>query len=159
VRVLVTGGAGYIGAHVVRLLVERGDDVVIVDDLSNGVLARIGDLPLYRLDLADPASMSPLAEAMRRHRIEAVVHFAARKRVDESVERPAWYYRQNVGSLAVLLEAMQAEGVLRTRTARPSSSASSWPPRPPMPSRFVRRACGTSTSPAPAGPSSATRPS
>ena len=112
-RVLVTGGAGYIGAHVVRLLVERGDDVVIVDDLSNGVLARIGDLPLYRLDLADPASIAPLAEAMRRHRIEAVVHFAARKRVDESVERPAWYYRQNVGSLAILLEAMEAEGVHR----------------------------------------------
>ena len=112
-RVLVTGGAGYIGAHVVRLLVERGDDVVIVDDLSNGVLARIGDLSLYRLDLADPASIAPLAEAMRRHRIEAVVHFAARKRVDESVERPAWYYRQNVGSLAILLEAMQAEGVHR----------------------------------------------
>ena len=112
-RVLVTGGAGYIGAHVVRLLVQRGDHVVIVDDLSNGDTARVGELPLHRFDLADPATISPLAEIMRRHRIEAVVHFAARKRVDESVERPAWYYRQNVGSLANVLEAMEAEGVHR----------------------------------------------
>jgi UDP-glucose 4-epimerase len=113
VKVLVTGGAGYIGSHVVRLLVQRGDDVVVVDDLSNGDPARIGDLPLYPLDLADPAVIPALGETMRRHDVEAVIHFAARKRVDESVVRPAWYYRQNVGSLANLLEAMEAEGVHR----------------------------------------------
>lgn len=111
--VLVTGGAGYIGAHVVRLLVERGDDVIVVDDLSNGVRARIGDLPLHPLDLTDAASIEPLVELMRREQVESVVHFAARKRVDESVARPAWYYRQNVGSLAVVLEAMEAAGVHR----------------------------------------------
>jgi UDP-glucose 4-epimerase len=97
----------------VRLLAERGDDVVIVDDLSNGDPSRIGDLPLHRLDLADPTTIAPLAELMRSNRIEAVVHFAARKRVDESVERPAWYYRQNVGSLANVLEAMETAGVHR----------------------------------------------
>ncbi len=112
-RVLVTGGAGYIGSHVVRLLVQRGDEVVVVDDLSNGDVARIGDLPLVRLDLADPSTIPALADAMRDHRVEAVIHFAARKRVDESVARPAWYYGQNVGSLANLLEAMEGAGVHR----------------------------------------------
>ena len=112
-KVIVTGGAGYIGAHVVRLLVERGDDVVVVDDLSNGVPARIGDVPLHPFDLTDAASIEPLVELMRRGRVESVVHFAARKRVDESVARPAWYYRQNIGSLAVVLEAMEAAGVHR----------------------------------------------
>ncbi|MET0782112.1 MAG: UDP-glucose 4-epimerase GalE [Microbacterium sp.] len=112
-RVLCTGGAGYIGSHTLRLLVERGDHVVVVDDLSNGVAARVGGLPVHRLDLADPAAIAPLTELLRTERIDAVVHFAARKRVDESVARPAWYYRQNVGALAVVLEAMEAAGVHR----------------------------------------------
>lgn len=112
-RVLVTGGAGYIGSHVVRLLAERGDDVVVVDDLSSGVDARLGDLPLYRLDLAAPESIAQLTGILLDERIDAVVHFAAKKRVDESVARPAWYYRQNIGSLANLLEAMEASGVHR----------------------------------------------
>ena len=112
-RVLLTGGAGYIGSHTLRLLVERGDHVVVVDDLSNGVAERVGGVPMHRLDLADPAAIVPLTELLRGERIDTVVHFAARKRVDESVSRPAWYYRQNIGALAGVLEAMQAADVHR----------------------------------------------
>ncbi len=105
--VLVTGGAGYIGSHVVRLLRERGDDVVIVDDLSTGVAGRVGGIPLVQVDLAGSEAAEALDTVFRDYDIHAVVHFAARKQVGESVARPAWYFQQNIGSLATVLEAMQ----------------------------------------------------
>lgn len=111
--VLVTGGAGYIGAHVVRLLRERGDSVVIVDDLATGRVERVSGLPLTQLDLAESDAPARLAAVFAEHQIDAVIHFAARKRVGESVERPAWYYQQNVGGLANLLMAMESAGVGR----------------------------------------------
>lgn len=107
----MVGGAGYIGAHVVRLLQERGDEVVVVDDLSYGTAERVGDSPLIKLDVADTASREPLLNAMVDHDVTAVIHFAARKQVGESVERPAWYYQQNVGGLANVMLAMQDAGV------------------------------------------------
>lgn len=109
--VLVTGGAGYIGAHVVRLLQESGRDLVVVDDLSTGDVTRLAGAELVRLDLADTASTAPLVELMRSRRVDAVIHFAARKQVAESVGRPAWYYQQNVGATANLLLAMEAAAV------------------------------------------------
>lgn len=109
--ILVTGGAGYIGAHVVRLLQEQGEKVVVVDDLSYGDPSRIGDAPLIKLDLAETSSLGPLTEAMMDHDVETVIHFAARKQVGESVERPAWYYQQNVGGMSTLLRAMYDAGV------------------------------------------------
>lgn len=109
--VLVTGGAGYIGGHVVRALRAAGRDVLVVDDLSTGRRSRLGDVPLERLDLADPRCVPALVAAMRHHAVTAVVHLAARKRVDESVVRPLWYYAQNVGGLAHVLDAMQRAGV------------------------------------------------
>lgn len=108
-RVMVVGGAGYIGAHVVRLLEERGDEVVVVDDLSYGSKDRIGSAELVQLDCADSSHYPELLGALEG--VDAVIHFAARKQVGESVEKPAWYYQQNIGGLALVLEAMAEKGV------------------------------------------------
>lgn len=108
-RIMVVGGAGYIGAHVVKLLEERGDEVVVVDDLSFGSASRIGGAQLVKLDCADMSHYPELLEAMRG--VEAVIHFAARKQVGESVAKPAYYYQQNIGGLALVLQAMSEAGV------------------------------------------------
>lgn len=109
--ILVAGGAGYIGAHVVRLLLERGEEVVVVDDLSYGTPERVKGASLVELDVASGQAPQTLAEVMDSHGVTAVIHFAARKQVGESVERPAWYYQQNVGGLANMLLAMETAGV------------------------------------------------
>ena len=109
--VLVTGGAGYIGSHVVRLLQESGRKVVVIDNLSSGVQQRIGSAELVALDLADQDAPARLADLMRSHRVESVIHFAARKQVGESVLKPEWYFEQNIGGMAHLLQAMQQTGV------------------------------------------------
>jgi UDP-glucose 4-epimerase len=111
--VLVTGGAGYIGAHVVRLLHKRGDRVVVVDDLSTGQAHRVGDAPLVEVDLASDGAVDRLAATMREHEVTSVIHIAAKKQVGESAERPAWYYAQNVGGTAHLVQAMERAGVGR----------------------------------------------
>lgn len=118
--VLVTGGAGYIGSHVVRLLVASGQRVVIVDDLSSGVESRINGVPLVNIDLSTEGAEEQLVATMKRHSVESVIHFAAKKQVGESVEHPVWYYKQNVGGLSNLLSAMDAADV---RTMVFSSSA------------------------------------
>ena len=112
-KVLVTGGAGYIGAHVVRLLLERGDEVLVVDDLSTGRADRIGPAALLELDLASAGAEHTLTERLRTGGVDAVVHLAARKQVGASVQRPAWYYQQNVGGLANVVAAAEAAGVDR----------------------------------------------
>ncbi|NUU17859.1 UDP-glucose 4-epimerase GalE [Cellulomonas humilata] len=109
--VLVTGGAGYIGGHVLRVLGAAGRDVLVVDDLSTGRAARLDGVPLLRLDLADPGCVPHLAGAMRTHGVTSVVHLAARKRVHESVLRPLWYLEQNVGGVAHVIAAMERAGV------------------------------------------------
>ena len=110
-KVLVTGGAGYIGSHIVRMLQERGDQVVVVDDMSEGVRTRIGDTKLVQLDLAAPEAFEALKALFNTDGIEAVVHLAARKKVGESVEKPEWYFSQNIGGMANLLGAMRESGV------------------------------------------------
>lgn len=107
---LVTGGAGYIGAHVVRALEAVGRETVIVDDLSAD-RAHSPAGPANRIDLASSDAAEALELLMRERGVTSVVHLAARKSVAESVARPAWYFQQNVGGLSTLLLAMERAAV------------------------------------------------
>ncbi|MGW0906071.1 UDP-glucose 4-epimerase GalE [Streptomyces sp. NPDC002853] len=108
---MITGGAGYIGAHVVRALAGAGERVVVLDDVSAGVPERLpADIPLIRGSSLD-------GELLRRvfaeHEVTGVVHLAARKQVGESVEQPLRYYRENLGGLVTLLDAVAEAGIKR----------------------------------------------
>ncbi|WP_405406556.1 UDP-glucose 4-epimerase GalE [Streptomyces sp. NBC_01104] len=106
---LITGGAGYIGAHVVRAMTAAGERVVVLDDLSTGNPERLADdVPLVRGPVADRALLD---RVLAEHEVTGVVHLAAKKQVGESVEEPLLYYRENLGGLNVLLEAVAAAGV------------------------------------------------
>ena len=105
--ILVTGGAGYIGSHVVRLLQLQGQKVTVIDNLSSGLSARIGNAKLVELDLAADTATAELVKLIERESITAVIHLAARKQVGESVTKPEWYFAQNIGGMANLLEAMR----------------------------------------------------
>ncbi|WP_445282852.1 UDP-glucose 4-epimerase GalE [Streptomyces sp. DSM 118148] len=106
---LITGGAGYIGAHVVRAMAEAGERTVVYDDLSTGVAERVpAEVPLVRGSTLDAGTVS---RTLAGHGITGVVHLAAKKQVGESVEHPLRYYRENVEGLRVLLEAAVAAGV------------------------------------------------
>ncbi|MFC4329888.1 UDP-glucose 4-epimerase GalE [Streptomyces andamanensis] len=106
---LITGGAGYIGAHVVRAMTEAGEQTVVYDDLSTGLGDRIPDgVPLV---VGSTLDGERLARTLAEHRITGVVHLAAKKQVGESVELPLHYYRENVEGLRVLLEAVTAASV------------------------------------------------
>lgn len=111
--VLVTGGAGYIGSHVVSQLLDAGTPVVSADDLSTGVPERIESLPSLRIDVAADGAADALAAFMREHDVDSVIHFAALKQVPESVAEPARYFRENVGGLANVVEAMTSAGAER----------------------------------------------
>src|SRR5262245_24241673 len=103
-RVLVTGGAGYVGSHAAKQLVASGHDVVIVDNPSEGHRPAVGKLTFVSASLLDKER---IVAAMKEHKIEAVMHFAAFAYVGVSVKDPAIYYQNNiVGSLA-LLDAMR----------------------------------------------------
>ncbi|MGW3208204.1 UDP-glucose 4-epimerase GalE [Streptomyces sp. NPDC001135] len=103
---LITGGAGYIGAHVVRAMTEAGERTVVYDDLSSGVAERVpAQVPLVRGSILDA---DRVARTLAEHEVSGVVHLAAKKQVGESVERPLHYYRENVEGLRVLLEAVTA---------------------------------------------------
>lgn len=106
---MITGGAGYIGSHVVRAMTAGGLRVVVVDDLSTGEADRLpAGVPLVRGSTLD----GPLLErVLREHDVEGIVHIAAKKQVAESVERPLWYYAENVEGLRTVLEASAACGV------------------------------------------------
>lgn len=106
---LITGGAGYIGAHVAQAMVAAGERVAVLDDLSSGVADRLPEgVPLVRGSVLD---RSALDRAFAGLGVAGVVHLAAKKQVGESVEKPLLYYRENVHGLTVLLEAVVAAGV------------------------------------------------
>ncbi|MER5875949.1 UDP-glucose 4-epimerase GalE [Streptomyces sp. NPDC001910] len=108
---LITGGAGYIGAHVARAMAEAGERLVVLDDLSSGVPNRLPeDIPLVQGSSLDG---DLLKRVLSEHAITGVVHLAARKQVGESVAQPTRYYQENVGGLATVLEAVTGAGVKR----------------------------------------------
>jgi UDP-glucose-4-epimerase GalE len=109
-RVLVTGGAGYVGSHAAKQLAAIGHDVLIVDNLSEGHRGAIGQLPFVSASLLEPQK---LISAMKEHRTEAVMHFAAFAYVGVSVKDPAIYYHNNIVGSLTLLAAMREAKVNR----------------------------------------------
>ncbi|MFJ4770003.1 UDP-glucose 4-epimerase GalE [Streptomyces uncialis] len=108
---MITGGAGYIGAHVVRALTGAGERVVVLDDLSSGAARRLDPgVPVVRGSALDGEL---LARSLAEHQVTGVVHLAARKQVAESMAEPLRYYADNLGGLGTLLEAVTAAGVER----------------------------------------------
>ena len=106
---LITGGAGYIGAHVAESTLASGRNVVIVDDLSTGISDRISQgIPLFHISLQDHDAVNQVFE---ERQIAGVLHLAAKKRVGESVERPDYYWQENVGGIQNLLSAIRKHEV------------------------------------------------
>ncbi|WP_374017693.1 UDP-glucose 4-epimerase GalE [Paenibacillus thiaminolyticus] len=108
--VLVTGGAGYIGSHTVAELLDRGEEVVVVDSLETGHADAVLGGMLHVGDIRDKAFLEGV---FQQHKFDAVIHFAAYSLVGESMSNPAKYYDNNVHGTQVLLEVMQQFGVKR----------------------------------------------
>ncbi|MGH9384196.1 MAG: UDP-glucose 4-epimerase GalE [Vicinamibacterales bacterium] len=110
-RVVVTGGAGYVGSHAVRALLDGGHAVAVVDDLSAGHAEAVPpDVSLTRANIHDTETVRGVLED---HGADAVMHFAAWLTVNESVHKPLDYYKNNVGGTLSVLDAMRAAGVRR----------------------------------------------
>jgi UDP-glucose 4-epimerase len=106
---LVTGGAGYIGSHIVNAMDPKLHQVLVLDDLSSGLSTRLSaDIPLIEISLQDKDAVEKVFE---NHKISGVIHLAAKKRVGESVERPDYYWQENVVGLQNLLDAIKNNGV------------------------------------------------
>ncbi len=110
-NVLVTGGAGYIGSHAVKRLREGGHNVVVLDNLFRGHREAVPDgVAFEELDIRQTDAVT---DALKRHKIECVMHFAALAYVGESVPKPLMYYDNNTGGTVSLLTAMDNAGVKR----------------------------------------------
>ena len=107
--VLVTGGAGYIGSHMVHALLDRGEDVVVLDNLSTGVRELVNEKA--RLVVGDVGNGELTRKILREHRVDAVIHFAGSVVVPESVEKPLLYYANNTAASLSLIDACVAEQV------------------------------------------------
>ena len=107
--ILVCGGAGYIGSHAVHALIEKGEQVVIVDNLQTGHRGALNPkAKFYEGDIRDAAVLDKI---FTENKVEAVIHFAANSLVGESMEKPLLYFNNNVYGMQVLLEAMVRHGV------------------------------------------------
>src|SRR5258707_1120640 len=110
-RILITGGAGYVGSVSAEAFLAAGFDVVVLDDLSTGHRAAVPtDATLHVGTYADGPT---LTELLRSERIDAILHCAARSQVGESIRDPSRYYRDNVAGGVALLEAARAAGIAR----------------------------------------------
>ncbi len=117
--ILVTGGAGYIGTHACVVLLEKGYDVIVVDNLVNAkseALSRVEKITgqsvtFYQQDIRDKEGLNGIFE---RHAIDSVMHFAGLKAVGESVEKPLKYYQNNVTGSIVLFEVMKQYAVKKS---------------------------------------------
>ena len=109
-KLLVTGGAGYVGAHTVHALLAQGHEVVILDNLSTGHKWALQDCELITIDLRDETN---LVRNLKGRGFEGVLHFAAKSLVGESKNQPAMYYQNNVGGTTNLVRAMQAADIQR----------------------------------------------
>jgi UDP-glucose 4-epimerase len=108
---MLTGGAGYIGAHIVRAFDAAGLPVVVLDDLSTGIREHVpADVPFVQASVGDPEAVRA---ALREHAVTGVLHLAAKKAVAESVEKPLLYWDENVGGMRSLLQSCADEGVDR----------------------------------------------
>ncbi len=117
-RILVTGGTGYIGSHTCVQLLERGDEVIIVDNLSNSKESVVDSLEkitgrrptFYCADILDKEALNAIFDA---HSVDAVIHFAGLKAVGESVRMPLEYYHNNITGTLMLLDVMRAHGCFK----------------------------------------------
>ena len=106
---LITGGAGYIGSHVLWESLQSGRSVVVLDDLSTGIKSRMpSDVAIERVTLSD---LDAIDSVFKKYEIDGVLHLAAKKKVGESVERPEHYWQENVGGFQNLVTAMKNHGV------------------------------------------------
>ena len=122
---LLTGGAGYIGAHITEALLASGRSVVVFDDMSTGIRTNVPEgVALVEANLLDTAAVR---NALIDHEVSGVVHLAGKKAVGESVQRPLWYYEQNLTGTQSVLTAMGEAGVKRMVF---SSSASTYGTQP-----------------------------
>jgi len=139
-RVLVTGGAGFIGSHTCLVMLEAGYEVVVVDNLSNSKrasLTRVGELTgrpiaFHKVDLLDRGALDAV---FREAPVDAVLHFAGLKAVGESVREPLRYYHNNVGGTVALCEVMARHGV-RTLVFSSSATVYGEPPIVPITEDF-----------------------
>lgn len=118
-KILITGGAGYVGSACLRHVADAGHEVLAYDNLVEGHPGAVGEHPLVVGDIADTET---LTEALRDFGADAVMHFAAATNVGESVENPEYHYSNNVGGTLSLLNAMRAAGVKRMLFSSTSST-------------------------------------
>ena len=118
-KILITGGAGYVGSAALRYVAKQGHEVLAYDNLVEGHPRAVGDNPLVAGDIADT---DKLTETLKDFEADAVMHFAAATNVGESVENPEYHYRNNVGGTLSLLVAMREAGVKRMLFSSTSST-------------------------------------